>query len=297
MPSDPDPPGRRRRNLTLPSPRKARQCYSSPGTFLASPSDSGYETGSFPATPDTPLTPLTPISPISPISPTGKRPIHSAFWASLQSPLYASLDGPGSIRGEDSGHGDDEWSSEAWSEPSTPALTKDWLTTPPRTPTSPFGPLLSPRSIKVHSPDAPGFVRSPRDRVTLPKRSQRSRLSLPAGFYSDTGIKARRQRAKAARLRTTNNSFKQCDRFIVPRSCLDASLAEVFRTNKLPHELSKTKKMLRNEDASPDAFCFRRRQVTPIASDYRVISRSESGPSWTTTGEIRLCRVGKWDMG
>ncbi|KAJ2969018.1 hypothetical protein NUW58_g10090 [Xylaria curta] len=59
------------------------------------------------------------------------------------------------------------------------------------------------------------------------------------------------------------------DRF-VPFHVLDS---DRFRANKQPHELSLSERLLRNEDAAADAFCFRTQRCVPISS--RRLSRSD----------------------
>lgn len=68
-------------------------------------------------------------------------------------------------------------------------------------------------------------------------------------------------------LRSTG-SLKSPDRFLPKRPSL-ASSTESFRSNKDPKTLSTTEKLVRNKEASPDAFNPRRRVTSPVPQAMR----------------------------
>jgi hypothetical protein len=59
------------------------------------------------------------------------------------------------------------------------------------------------------------------------------------------------------------SSIKSPDRFLPRRPAL-GSVSQSYRINKDPHSLSNAEKLIRNSDASPDAFNPRRRVTSPI---------------------------------
>jgi hypothetical protein len=128
--------------------------------------------------------------------------------------------------------------------------------------------------------------RSERKLATLPKRSPYSRPTLPASFYPGSGARLQQRGPGTGPLRHP-------DRFI-PARPQGAEPSERFRTSKAPYELTVAEKLLRHNGATEDAFCYRRRTVTPLASEFRAQSNSEStanrirGQSSNTTGP-RAC--------
>lgn len=72
----------------------------------------------------------------------------------------------------------------------------------------------------------------------------------------------------------STNSAKSPDRFL-PRRPAFGSAAQCFRVNKDPQNLSTNEKLLRNGEASPDAFNPRRRASSPIPSTIRPVSRRD----------------------
>ncbi|AEO71294.1 uncharacterized protein THITE_2123490 [Thermothielavioides terrestris NRRL 8126] len=128
--------------------------------------------------------------------------------------------------------------------------------------------------------------------VTLPKRPLRSRLTLPTSrspFFKST---PQPQGPKTA-------SVRHLDRFI-PARATGTDASERFRTSKLPHNLTPAEKLLRHNGAAEDAFIYRRRVVTPLASEYRSPSGAESAASrnrgWSRNAESGFgqCSVLTW---
>ncbi|CZR52594.1 related to meiosis-specific APC/C activator protein AMA1 [Phialocephala subalpina] len=68
----------------------------------------------------------------------------------------------------------------------------------------------------------------------------------------------------------STGSVRSPDRFLPSRPSLDSAI-ESFRANKDPHSLSSDERLLRHEDASPDAFYPRRRVSSPIPKANRPI--------------------------
>lgn len=196
----------------------------------------------------------------SPTTPLVKRPKDRLVLDRLP-PRYAwpSVDGAISTETEP----EDPWESDRDADPETTTPTGPRTTENSKT-------MLTPRRRMV----------SCAGRSTLPRWSQlRKRPALPFGFASEST------------LRTRSNSLQQPDRFVPPRR-VNHDLAELIKTTKDLRELTATERLLRHDGASGDPFCFRRRVTAPMASDYRVISRSESGGLWPTgtlTGWRCLC--------
>lgn len=109
---------------------------------------------------------------------------------------------------------------------------------------------------------------SQRKLATLPKRSSYSRPPLPVSLYPGSGARLQ-QRGPAA------GSLRHPDRFIPARPQGTEPL-ERYRTSKAPYELTAAEKFLRHNGATEDAFCYRRRTVTPLASDFRPQSQTDS---------------------
>lgn len=81
-----------------------------------------------------------------------------------------------------------------------------------------------------------------------PKTSMYSRPSLKA-FHSGSSTKS-------------TSSLRSPDRFLPRRPILDSAV-QSYRVNKDPESLSSSEKLLRNNEASPDAFNPRRRVTSP----------------------------------
>lgn len=110
-----------------------------------------------------------------------------------------------------------------------------------------------------------------RELAALPKRSSYSRPVLPPSFYPGLSTKPQQRTP-------STSSLRYHDRFLPVRP-QEGDLSEKFRTNKAPHELTPTERLLRHSGASEDAFCYHRRIVTPLGSEFRQQSRSESAAS------------------
>lgn len=124
--------------------------------------------------------------------------------------------------------------------------------------------------------------------LTLPIRSARSRPGLPTSFFSDSDIKPVRRNSNSnaigvARSATVGAHIQ--DRFIPSRSN-SSIVVQKFRTGKAPHELTTSEKLLRHNGDAEDAFCYRRRRITPLAAELRVHSQSESVPGGIRVGSV-----------
>lgn len=123
---------------------------------------------------------------------------------------------------------------------------------------------------------------------TLPKRSARSRPCLPASFFSDSDTKLVRRNSNSNAVGVTRSAALSAhiqDRFIPYRSD-SAIVVQKFRTGKAPHELTTSEKLLRHNGDAEDAFCYRRRRITPLAAELRVHSQSESIPGGIRAGSV-----------
>ncbi|KAK3387285.1 hypothetical protein B0H63DRAFT_155348 [Podospora didyma] len=120
---------------------------------------------------------------------------------------------------------------------------------------------------------------------TLPIQPTRSRPTLPASFLTDSGAKLPRRDSNIGLVRSGNAFLHIPDRFIPWRSHLMGA-AEKYRTGKAPHELTTTEKLLRHNGATEDAFCYRRRTVTPMAADFRTRARSDTVESQRRVGSV-----------
>jgi hypothetical protein len=65
------------------------------------------------------------------------------------------------------------------------------------------------------------------------------------------------------------------DRFVAQRD-LTTPVSDIFRITKGVDQLSTSEKLLRHKSTASDAFVYRPRLVSPMASDYRLISRSDT---------------------
>jgi hypothetical protein len=117
---------------------------------------------------------------------------------------------------------------------------------------------------------SPTARKAPGNQETKPVTlSKRSRLSLPA-YPPST--------ARLGQRPSSSTSLRHLDRFIPARLQGTAS-TERFRTSKSPQQLTATEKILRHSGESEDAFVYRRRIVTPLAPEFRSLSRAEIAAS------------------
>ncbi|KAK4186054.1 WD40 repeat-like protein [Podospora australis] len=126
-----------------------------------------------------------------------------------------------------------------------------------------------------------------RKTITLPIGSSRPRPALPASFSFNSG--AGLQRSGPTSGSSRSSWTRQLDRFIPARPKLAETTSERFRTSKPTHELTQSEKLLRHNGGTEDAFCFRRRVVTPMAQDYRALTHPDynfTTPSLHTTGNV-----------
>lgn len=126
-------------------------------------------------------------------------------------------------------------------------------------------------------PPKDDFLQRPRSAsATLPHRAARSRPTLPAAFFSESNARATDHEPETRPRRPKSGSLRAPDRF-VPLRDTKTPVSEIFRITKGISQLSTHEKLLRNDSAASDAFVYRRRLVSPMASDYRLISRSDTG--------------------
>ncbi|KAK0639209.1 WD40-repeat-containing domain protein [Cercophora newfieldiana] len=133
--------------------------------------------------------------------------------------------------------------------------------------------------------DVPKIPTQQKKPFTIPMRQVRPRPEIPASFRSDTDLRLLRRGPNIGLARHTARSQKHLDRFIPARSG-QLNAAEKYRTAKEAHELSPSEKLLRHNGASEDAFCYRRRNITPLAADFRSQTLSESVPSINRVGRV-----------
>ncbi|ORY58501.1 WD40-repeat-containing domain protein [Pseudomassariella vexata] len=127
--------------------------------------------------------------------------------------------------------------------------------------------------------------------VTLP-RIRSPRPGLPSAFW---------QLSVGATPSKRGGSSQYPDRFVPSREH-STPVGDRFRTNKQAHELSTSERLIRNEAATPDAFCFRPHRRRPTASTRRS-SRSDNtdirgGTLLGLNDPIRQISVGAvWTIG
>ncbi|KAK4455083.1 WD40-repeat-containing domain protein [Podospora aff. communis PSN243] len=121
--------------------------------------------------------------------------------------------------------------------------------------------------------------------VTFPVRLARPRPKIPSSFLSGADIRLPRRSSNLGIVRHTTRRQNFPDRFIPSRSD-SANAVDKYRMGKDSHELTPSEKLLRHDGASEDAFCYRRRIVTPLAAVYRSHSLSESSPSGNRVGSV-----------
>jgi len=141
---------------------------------------------------------------------------------------------------------------------------------------NPFG---SPATVTLANSAKSGFTpQKHRKPATLPLRSSHSRPALPSSFFSESRPNLPRRGSNTGPGRGGTGSLRLLDRFI-PTRTHSTTTSEKFRTGKAPHTLTSTEKLLRHNAATEDAFCYRRRNVTPMAANFRSQSRSETAGS------------------
>ncbi|KAK3314889.1 WD40 repeat-like protein [Apodospora peruviana] len=124
-----------------------------------------------------------------------------------------------------------------------------------------------------------------RQTATLPARSTRPRPSLTTAFTSESGTTLPRRRSNIGLVRAGTRSLRLRDRFI-PTRTHSTDTTEKYRTGKAANELTLSEKILRHNGATEDPFCYRRRVVTPMASDFRAQFRSETASSQNRVGSV-----------
>ncbi len=126
-------------------------------------------------------------------------------------------------------------------------------------------------ALRVSSPSQPSPSLLRGRAATLPRRTPRSRLALPASFYSPLDARLHQRRHNTV-------SVRHLDRFI-PARPKGTELSDRFKTNKAPQELSTVERILRHGGATEDAFVYRQRIVTPLGSETRSRIRAETAAS------------------
>jgi len=116
--------------------------------------------------------------------------------------------------------------------------------------------------------------------LTFPVRLARPRPKIPPSFLSGTDIRLPKRSSDLGLAQYTARSQKHLDRFIPSRSD-SANAVDKYRTGRDAHELTPSEKLLRHDGASEDPFCYRRRIITPPASDFRPQSLPPSSSGGT----------------
>lgn len=235
-----------------PKSRRKRHANTSPGDFPISPSDSGYASG-YVSTPENIKT-STATSYTSPGSPTPEaRQWQPTLTTDDRPPIDLHFNYDGNLSESD----------EPFVQSSKVVLEE-------------IGSLHP-----VARRRASGKI-TPKKSATLPKYSRtRQRPTLPTSFSSDLHIRKRHNGLNTGLPYPT--SIRQPDRFIPARAEEMESTAVIFRTGRPAHEMTTAEKLLRHHGATEDAFCYRRRVMTPLASNYRPQSFSEASTSNTWT--------------
>ena len=135
-----------------------------------------------------------------------------------------------------------------------------------------FDAKLKPESV---APFTAAPARVKQTPATLPKRSVRKRPGLPVGFLSDSRVMYRFQGPKT-NSSPRSGSLRHLDRFIPIKKHHSSDIVDQFRSSKPPYELSDLERLLRDDRATADPFFYRPRRPVPMASDYRVLSLSDS---------------------
>ena len=113
------------------------------------------------------------------------------------------------------------------------------------------------------SSDEPGVVWGV---ATLPRLKARSKTTA---FRRRPSLNAFESTSSTR----STGSLRSPDRFLPCRRPTLESAVQSFRANKDPHVLSTGEKLLRNKDASPDAFNPRRRVTSPIPRPNTSLTR------------------------
>lgn len=112
--------------------------------------------------------------------------------------------------------------------------------------------------------------------AALPRHTARSRPTIPACFFSESNLRTSDRQSRTPPRRPKSGSLQVPDRF-VPLRDTTTPVGDIFRITKGVSQLSTSEKLIRNNSAASDAFVYRRRLVSPMASNYRLISRSDTG--------------------
>ncbi|KAK4165116.1 WD40-repeat-containing domain protein [Cladorrhinum sp. PSN259] len=131
------------------------------------------------------------------------------------------------------------------------------------------------------------IVTSKKRSVTLPQYS-RPRLRPVLHGSGSSDLRNRKQYHDLETGHPRVASFRQPDRFVPARADETNNATEIFRTGRSPNEMTTAEKLLRHNRATEDAFCYRRRVITPMASDYRPTSFNEAlaANSWIRAGRV-----------
>ncbi|OIW25801.1 WD40 repeat-like protein [Coniochaeta ligniaria NRRL 30616] len=121
--------------------------------------------------------------------------------------------------------------------------------------------------------------------ATLPRHPGRSRPTLPACFFSESNLRTEDRQSETPPRRPQSGSLRVPDRFIPLRDTA-TPVGDIFRITKGVSQLNTAEKLLRNNSAASDAFVYQRRLVSPMASDYRLISRSDTGAVRSRVGTV-----------
>ena len=255
--------------LTTPQQRRGRQSRGKRSLIRSSPEDSGYD--SLPPTPDKQHVALDGAA--------GRhRGFHDgiAYYLTRGSPIR--LDRPGSYHTDPYYAPEDavDWACSAFY--AGDAYYLPGCSVDARCPKFLDGNRSS-RGAASDSDEIGVGTRATRDDdadkpVTLPRPIPKPRHSLPAAFFTDAVPKSPRRSSDVRPSRATPAALRQPDRF-VPHRDHGAPFRERFLTTKHAYKLGPTERILRNDTATPDAFTFRPRRVTP--TNPRVISRSDTG--------------------
>jgi hypothetical protein len=111
--------------------------------------------------------------------------------------------------------------------------------------------------------------------ATLPRTAARRRPAMSLAFYAYSAPWLDNANLTKNRRRLSGGSLRVPDRF-VPQRGHSIDVTGAFQTNKRGHELSTPERILRNDDATPDAFTYSRHRDTPITIEARHMLRSES---------------------
>jgi len=126
--------------------------------------------------------------------------------------------------------------------------------------------------LNISPPSSPTIFETPCPRAVSPQwLGTKSDLAIPSSFHSDRDIKLTKRLSRSQSTPQRRTAIKFADRF-VPSRDQHSALSEKFQTTKPITELSPVERLLRRNDATPDAFCFRRQAAAPMASEYRSTS-------------------------